>query len=431
MQAAIEWIKSIWADKAMRRKIVFSLFIFLVFRAFTYLPVSIIQLSKLKELVSSNQFLSLLDIFSGGTLINFSVMALGLNPYINASIILQLMTMVFPQLEALSKEGEFGRFKINQYTRLLTLPLTLAQSVGIFYLLKNNDLLALTKGQIPFLEFVSFLCTMVAGTYILMWFGELISEYGLGNGISLIIFAGITSRLLPTLLKTQSLVNQENIISTVVFVVLTFLVIAGVVFINQSVRKVPVYYAKRIKGNRMYQTASNFLPLRLNQAGVIPIIFAVSFVLFPQLIGNYLQYSSNGAIQAVSRFLVVAFAPNGIVYNVFYFLLVVIFTFVYTMIIFNPQKIAEEIQKHGGFIPGVRPGESTKNYLQSILLKLTSIGALFLGVIAIIPAIISGLTGLNNYAIGGTSILIVVSVVLETLKSIESQVSSRNYEKFL
>ncbi len=431
MHAAIEWIKSVWADKAMRRKIVFSLFIFLVFRAFTYVPVSIIQLSKLKELISSNQFLSLLDIFSGGTLINFSVMALGLNPYINASIILQLMTMVFPQLEALSKEGEFGRFKINQYTRLLTLPLTLAQSVGIFYLLKNNQLLSLSKGQVPFLEFVSFLCTMVAGTYILMWFGELISEYGLGNGISLIIFAGITSRLLPSLIKTQSLISQENIISTVLFIALTFLVIASVVFINQSVRKVPVYYAKRIKGNRMYQTASNFLPLRLNQAGVIPIIFAVSFVLFPQMIGNYLQYSSNGTIKAISQFLVVVFKPSGLVYNVFYFLLVVIFTFVYTMIIFNPQKIAEEIQKHGGFIPGVRPGESTKNYLQSILLKLTSIGALFLGVIAIIPSIISGLTGISNFAIGGTSILIVVSVVLETLKSIESQVSSRNYEKFL
>ncbi|MBP6993796.1 preprotein translocase subunit SecY [Candidatus Woesebacteria bacterium] len=431
MHAAIEWVKSVWADKAMRRKIVFSLFIFLVFRAFTYVPVSIIQLSKLKELISSNQFLSLLDIFSGGTLINFSVMALGLNPYINASIILQLMTMVFPQLEALSKEGEFGRFKINQYTRLLTLPLTLAQSVGIFYLLKNNQLLDLSKGQVPFLEFVSFLCTMVAGTYILMWFGELISEYGLGNGISLIIFAGITSRLLPTLLKTQTLISQENIISTVIFLALTLLVIASVVFINQSVRKVPVYYAKRIKGNRMYQTASNFLPLRLNQAGVIPIIFAVSFVLFPQLIGNYLQYSSNGTIKAIAQFLVVAFAPSGAVYNIFYFLLVVVFTFVYTMIIFNPQKIAEEIQKHGGFIPGVRPGESTKNYLQSIILKLTSVGALFLGVIAIIPAIISGFTGLNDFAIGGTSILIVVSVVLESLKSIESQVSSRNYEKFL
>lgn len=358
-------------------------------------------------------------------------MALGLNPYINASIILQLMTMVFPQLEALSKEGEFGRFKINQYTRLLTLPLTLAQSVGIFYLLKNNQLLDLSKGQVPFIEFVSFLCTMVAGTYILMWFGELISEYGLGNGISLIIFAGITSRLLPSLLKTQSLISQENIISTVIFLALTLLVIASVVFINQSVRKVPVYYAKRIKGNRMYQTASNFLPLRLNQAGVIPIIFAVSFVLFPQLVGNYLQYSSNGTIKAIAQFLVVAFKPSGAVYNIFYFLLVVVFTFVYTMIIFNPQKIAEEIQKHGGFIPGVRPGDSTKNYLQSIILKLTSVGALFLGVIAIIPAIISGLTGLNNFAIGGTSILIVVSVVLESLKSIESQVSSRNYEKFL
>lgn len=431
MQAAIDWIKSVWADRTMRRKIVFTFFIFLAFRAFTYIPVSIIELSKIKALVSSNQFLSLLNIFSGGTLINFSVMALGLNPYINASIILQMLTMVLPQLEALSKEGEYGRFRINQYTRLLTLPLTLVQSVGIFYLLKNNQLITLNKGQVPFIEFVSFLFTMVAGTYILVWFGELISEYGLGNGISLIIFAGITSRLLPTVLRTQTLVSQENVFGTILFLALTILVIAGVVFINQSIRKVPVYYAKRVKGNRMYQAASNYLPLRLNQAGVVPIIFAVSFVLFPQLIGNFFQYSANGTIKSIAQFLLVAFKPNGFVYNLFYFVLVVAFTFVYTMIVFNPQKISEEIQKHGGFIPGVRPGESTKNYLQSILMKLTSIGALFLGVIAIIPAIISGLTGLNDYVIGGTSILIVVSVVLETLKSIESQVVSRNYDKFL
>lgn len=431
MQAAIEWIKSVWADKTMRRKIVFTFFIFFAFRGFTYIPVSIIELSKLRDLVSSNQFLSLLDIFSGGTLINFSVMALGLNPYINASIILQMLTMVIPQLEALSKEGEFGRFKINQYTRLLTLPLTLVQSVGIFYLLKNNQLITLNNGQVPFIEFISFLCTMVAGTYILVWFGELISEYGLGNGISLLIFAGITSRLLPTMLKTQTLVSSENIFGTVLFVVLTILVIAGVVFINKAVRKIPVYYAKRVKGNKMYQAASNFLPLRLNQAGVIPIIFAVSFVLFPQLIGNFFQYSTNGTIKDIAQFLLMAFKPNGLVYNAFYFILVIAFTFIYTMIVFNPQKIAEEIQKHGGFIPGVRPGESTKKYLQSILLKLTSIGALFLGVIAIIPAIITGLTGMNDYVVGGTSILIVVSVVLETLKSIESQVVSRNYDKFL
>jgi len=432
MQAAIEWIKSVWADRTMRRKIVFTLFIFLAFRLFTYVPVSIIDLEKLRELVSSNQFLSLLDIFSGGTLLNFSVMALGLNPYINASIIMQLMSMVVPQLEALRKEGEYGRFKINQYTRLLTLPLTLAQSVGIFYLLKNNGLIAVSSGgAVSFLDFVAFVCTMVAGTYILMWMGELISEYGLGNGISLIIFAGITSRLLPTALKTQTLISQENIVNTLIFVALTLLVIAGVVFINQSVRKVPVYYAKRIKGNRMYQASSNFLPLKLNQAGVIPIIFAVSFVLFPQLIGNYLQYAPNEVIRNIAQFMLTAFAPSGVLYNVLYFLLVVAFTFVYTMIIFNPQKIADEIQKHGGFIPGVRPGASTKIYLQTILLKLTSVGAVFLGLIAIIPAIIAAITGLENYTIGGTSILIVVAVVLETLKTIESQVSSRNYEKFL
>lgn len=432
MQLAIDWVKSVWSDRAMRRKIIFTFFIFLAFRAFTFVPVSIIQLEKLRELVSTNQFLSLLDIFSGGTLINFSVMALGLNPYINASIIIQLLTMVFPALEALTKEGEYGRFKINQYTRLLTLPLTVAQSVGIFYLLKNNQLLTLgPTGQVPFLEFISFLCTMVAGTYILMWFGELISEYGLGNGISIIIFAGITSRLIPTLFKTQTLVNQDNLFGSIIFLLLTVVVIAGVVFINQSVRKVPVYYAKRIKGNRMYQAASNFLPLRLNQAGVIPIIFAVSFVLFPQLIGNYLQYASNPIVRNVAQFLLQSFQPSGILYNVSYFVLVVAFTFVYTMIVFNPQKISEEIQKHGGFIPGVRPGESTKKHLQAILLKLTSIGAVFLGLIAIIPAVMSGITGMDNFVIGGTSILIVVSVVLETLKSIESQVTSRNYDKFL
>ena len=284
MQAAIQWLTTVWADKAMRKKIVFTLAIIFIFRAFTFVPTSIIEIEKLKELFDSNQFLSLLDIFSGGTLINFSVMALGLNPYINASIILQMLTMVFPALEALSKEGEYGRYKINQYTRMLTLPLTLVQAVGIFFLLKSNNLITLQNGQVPFIEFVSFLTTMVAGTYILMWFGELISEYGLGNGISLLIFAGITSRLLPTVLKTQSIANSESLISTGIFVLLLLGVVAGVVFINQAVRKIPVYYAKRVKGSKTFQSAANFIPLKLNQAGVIPIIFAVSFVLFPHLL---------------------------------------------------------------------------------------------------------------------------------------------------
>jgi preprotein translocase subunit SecY len=430
MQSAIDWIRTVWEDPNVRRKILFTLFVFAVFRLFTYVPVSIIKLDSLQELFAQNQFLNLLDIFSGGTLINFSIMALGLNPYINASIIIQLLTMVVPSLEALSKEGEFGRHKINQYTRLLTLPLTLVQAVGVFYLLKNNDLLLTVGGRVPFIEFVSFIATMVAGTYILVWFGELISEYGVGNGISLLIFAGIVSRVLPTALRSTNLLSEENVINNVVFVVLGALVVAGVVFINQSVRKVPVYYAKRIKGNRMYQSASNYIPLKLNQAGVIPIIFAVSFVLFPQLIGNFLQFSSVTPLRDVSRFLVVAFNPSGFLYNASYFLLVVVFTFVYTMIIFNPQKIADEIQKHGGFIPGVRPGATTKVYLKGIILKLTSVGALFLGIIAIIPAILTMVTGVRNLVIGGTSILIVVSVVLETLKVIESQLMTRSYEKF-
>ena len=431
MNAAARWIATVWQDKAIRRKIIVTLSLILVFRVFTYIPTAIIKLDSLRQLFASNQFLSLLDVFSGGTLVNFSVMALGLNPYINASIILQLLTMVLPQLEALQKEGEYGRFKINQYTRFLTIPLTLVQAVGIFYLLKNNNLIVLQNGQVPFLEFVSFIATMVAGTFILMWFGELISEYGLGNGISLIIFAGIVSRLLPTFLRTTTITSQDNAINTIVFGLLIFVVVAGVIYVSQAVRKIPVYYAKRIQGNRMYQSASNFLPLKLNQAGVIPIIFAVSFVLFPQMIGNFFQYSSNSTLQAVAKFLVVTFQPGSIVYSSLYFILVVAFTFVYTMIVFNPQKIAEEIQKNGGFIPGVRPGANTKAYLQQVIMKLTTVGAFFLGVIAIIPSIISAITGVTSLVVGGTSILIVVSVVLETLKTIESQVTSRNYDKFL
>lgn len=431
MNAAARWIATVWQDKAIRRKIIVTLSLILVFRVFTYIPTAIIKLDSLRELFASNQFLSLLDVFSGGTLVNFSVMALGLNPYINASIILQLMTMVLPQLEALQKEGEYGRFKINQYTRFLTIPLTLVQAVGIFYLLKNNNLIVLQNGQVPFLEFVSFIATMVAGTFILMWFGELISEYGLGNGISLIIFAGIVSRVLPTFLRTTTITSQDNAINTIVFGLLIFVVVAGVIYVSQAVRKIPVYYAKRIQGNRMYQSASNFLPLKLNQAGVIPIIFAVSFVLFPQMIGNFFQYSTNSTLRTVANFLVVTFQPGSIVYSLLYFILVVAFTFIYTMIVFNPQKIAEEIQKNGGFIPGVRPGANTKAYLQQVIMKLTTVGAFFLGVIAIIPSVISAITGVTSLVVGGTSILIVVSVVLETLKTIESQVTSRNYDKFL
>ncbi len=426
MKSAIDKLKLLWNDPQLRRKLIVTLSIILVFRIFAYLPIPAIDLVRMKQLFAQSAFLSLLDVFSGGTLVNFSVMALGLNPYINASIILQLLTMIIPQLEALSKEGEYGRFKINQYTRFLTVPLTLIQSVGIYIFLLNQKVIA----PLGPLEFVSFIFTLVCGTFILMWFGELISEFGLGNGISVLIFSGIVGRL-PILLGQSILTaGQENIISFIVFILIALLVIAAVVFINESVRKIPVYYARRIKGNKMYQAAHNYLPLKLNQAGVIPIIFAVSFVLFPQLIGNYLRYVQNSTLASIGTFLSQVFTPSGFTYNILYFVLVVIFTFFYTVIAFNPQKIAEEIQKNGGFIPGIRPGTATKQHLTKIMYRITTFGALFLGIIAVLPALVSSATGFTNIAIGGTGILIVVSVVLETFKAVEAQLLMKNYDKF-
>lgn len=427
MKEVKEKIRSLLKDETLRKKLFFTLFIFLAFRIFAFVPVSVINLERLRVLFAQSQFLSLLDIFSGGTLINFSVMALGLNPYINASIIIQLLSMVFPKLEQLAKEGDYGKYKLNQYTRFLTVPLTVVQSVGIYMLLRNQKIIS----TLTPLEFFTFIFTLVAGTFILVWFGELISEFGLGNGISLIIFAGIVGRIPILLGKTVSVASQEMVVNILVFAIISAVVIAAVVFINEAVRKIPVYYAKRIKGNKMYQAATNFLPLKLNQAGVIPIIFAVSFVLFPQLVGNFLKYSSNQVVSGIATFLANAFNPSGFFYNFFYFVLVIGFTFFYTMIVFNPQKIADEIQKHGGFIPGIRPGSATKQYLEKILYKITTVGALFLGLIAILPAIVSKFTGISGLVIGGTGILIVVSVILETFKMVEAQLVMKNYDRFV
>ncbi len=427
MDEVINKLKFLLKDKDLRKKTIFTLFIFFVFRVFAFVPVPVVNLAKLKSLFSGNQFLSLLDIFSGGTLMNFSVMALGLNPYINASIIIQLLTIVFPKLEKLSKEGEYGRFKINQYTRFLTVPLTVLQSIGIFILLKNQKIV----GVLNPIEFFSFITTLVAGSFILIWFGELISEYGLGNGISLLIFAGIIGRLPVSIGRTMTTLNQETIFNIIIFLILSILVITAIVFINEAVRRIPIYYAKRIRGKRVYQGATNYLPLKLNQAGVIPIIFAVSFVLFPQLLGNFLVYSKNQFLSNTAAFMVKMFNPSGFFYNFFYFILVVGFTFFYTVIVFNPQNISEEVQKHGGFIPGIRPGSATKKYLDKILYRITTVGAIFLGLVAILPAIMSKITGINNLIIGGTGILIIVSVILETFKSVEAQLAMKSYDKFV
>lgn len=410
----------------VRKKIIFTAIIFAVFRIFAHIPVSGVNVASLKNLFSQNQFLGLLDIFSGGTLANFSVMALGLNPYINASIILQLLTMVFPKLEALSKEGESGRQKINQYTRFLTVPLAILQAFGMYALLKNQNII----GNLNPIGLLSFMLTMTAGTMVLVWLGELISQRGVGNGISLLIFAGIIGRLPVTLGQTVSTITAENFLNIIIFVVMGIIVIASIVAINEATRQITVYYAKRVRGNKMYGGQSTHIPLRLNQAGVIPIIFAVSLVLLPSLISNYLTVSKNPALHNIATTMSSLFNPNGIFYNALYFILVIGFTYFYTAVVFNPKKIADEIQKYGGFIPGIRPGTPTASYLNYILTRITLAGAIFLGIVAIFPSIAKSITGVQTLLLGGTGILIVVSVVLETVKAIESQLVMRNYEKF-
>jgi preprotein translocase subunit SecY len=422
-----EFINAIFSFPDLKAKLLFTLFIFFVFRVAAHIPVPGVNLELLRALFAKNQFLGLLDMFSGGTLANFSIMALGLNPYINASIILQLLTLVFPKLEELSKEGEYGQEKINQYTRFLTFPLSILQAFGMYALLKNAKIIS--SFSIPSL--VSMIVTMVAGTFFLMWLGELITQKGIGNGISLLIFAGIVGRLPVSFGQTIAVAEATNIFNLLVFFGLAVLVIASIVFTEEAVRKVKIEYAKRIYGGKMYGGQSTFLPLKINQAGVIPIIFAVSLVLLPSMLGRFLEQVPNQLIANFARFISSVFNPGGFIYNFSYFVLVVGFTYFYTAVIFNPQKIAEEIKKYGGFVPGIRPGTPTADFLNFILTRITLAGALFLGIIAILPNIAQKIFGIGTLSLGGTGVLIMVSVVLETTKLIESMIQMRGYEKFL
>lgn len=411
----------------LRRKIIITVLIVVIFRIIAHIPVSGVDLEALKALFSSNQLLGLLDIFSGGTLANFSILSLGLNPYINASIIMQLLTMVFPKLEALSKEGEFGRAKITQYTRYLTIPLAIVQAIGMFVLLKNQAVL----GGISPLQMVSIIAGLSAGTILLMWLGELITEYGIGNGISLLIFAGIVSRLPVVFTQTATVVDQTQIMNILIFVALGIVTIVGIVFINEGRRQITIQYARRFLGGRESGGASTYLPLRVNQAGVIPIIFAVSLVLVPSFAGGYLAQLPQPQLAFLGRWIAANFQPRGLPYNTVYFLLVVGFTYFYTAVIFNPNKIADEVKKVGAFIPGIRPGSATAAYLNYILVRVTLAGALFLGAVAILPSVASNLSGITTLIIGGTGMLIVVSVIMDTAKQFESKLIERSYEGFL
>lgn len=425
MANVITAITNAWKVAELRRKFLITLGILTVFRLLAIIPAPGIDRQALAQLFSGNQILGLLDIFSGGTLANFSIMALGLAPYINASIILQLLTMIFPKLEALSKEGEFGREKINQYTRLLTVPLATVQSIGMVFLLKNQGIIA----QVEPMTLINIIVTMIAGTMILMWLGELLTEFGLGNGISLLIFAGIVGRLPVALIQTEAIRSSLNVFNLLVFLALALVVIAGIVYVNEATRQITVRYARRLSASGGQST---HLPLRVNQAGVIPIIFAVSLVVMPSVAGRFLLQSPWAQSAApLARFLTVTFDPNRWTYHLIYFILVFAFTYFYTAVTFNPDKIADEIKKYGGFIPGIRPGKQTADYLSYVLNRITLAGGLFLGAVAVLPSLVQGATGISTMTIGGTGILIVVSVVLELSKSLESQLIMRNYDSFL
>ena len=412
--------------KEIRRKLLFTAGIMVVFRLVAHIPVAGVNLEALGQLFQSNQLLGLLDLFSGGTLANFSILALGLGPYINASIVFNLLTMIIPALEELSKEGEYGRAKINQYTRLVAIPLAIMQSLGMYALLKNQQIVP----SLGTLGVVNFVATMLAGTMFQMWLGELITESGIGNGISMLIFAGIVSRLPVSFLRTTSLLEAQNWFNMITFAVMALAVIYLIVIVNEATLKVRIMYARRIQGRRQYGGQSTHLPLRLNQAGVIPIIFAISLILLPSMVGSFLGGVENKTIAGLAQGAANLFQPGTIIYNVTYFLMVVGFTYFYTSLVFDPVKVADELKKYGGFIPGIRPGSPTVAYLQRIITRITLPGAVFLGLIAVLPALAQSLTGVNTLTIGGTSILIVVSVVLETAKQIESQVVMRSYDGF-
>jgi len=416
-----------YKDKETRKKVGIVLFLLLVFRFFAHIPVAGVDILQLKSFFAQNQFLGLLDLFSGGTLSNFSVLAIGLGPYIYASIVFQLLAVVYPKLEALQKEGEYGRQKINQYTRYLTIPLAVVQSLGMYSLLRSQNVIA----GLSVFELVAFVLTMTAGTMFVMWLGEVITEQGIGNGISLLIFAGIVGRFPVTLGQTLSTLTSQNILNFVLIGAVGIGVIALIVIINEAIRKVPIFYARRVRGSQVSGSQASYLPLKLNQSGVIPIIFGVSIVLLPSFVANYFLQTSNEKLIEIGTVLAKAFSPDSMWYNGIYFILVVAFTYFYTAVLFNPKKISEELQKNGGFIPGMRPGSQTTKFLNYIVTRITLVGALFLGGIAILPGILTNFIGTTTLLVGGTSILIVVSVVIETVRILETQVVQRRYDRFM
>lgn len=418
--------RQVFAVSELREKILFILGVLVVYRFAANIPMPGVNMAVLSNLFDQNSMLGLLNAFSGGGLKGVSVVILGVAPYISASIIMQLLTMAVPALERIQKEeGEAGRRKFTMWTRWITLPLAAVQAFGMITLLKSQGVISISSPA----TLAVMIVTAVAGTVFLMWLGELITEKGLGNGVSMMIFAGIIAGLPVSFARFLSTWDPAQVFSYLLFLAVAVITIAGVVFVNDGQRVIPVSYAKRMRGARVYGGASTHLPLRVNQAGVIPIIFAVSIILIPKMAASYLSQSGSGRVADIA-FVVNAFLADQWIYAGLYFLLVVVFTYFYTAVVFDPFKIAENLQKQGGFIPGIRPGTATAEYLGRVINRITLGGALFLGVIAVLPSVIQNVTNIQSLTLGGVSILIVVSVVLELMKHVEGQLSMRSYEGF-
>ena len=414
----------IWQARDLRNSIFYVLGLLVVFRLFAHIPIPGVNIVALRQLFASNQVLGLLDLFSGSGMSNFSIVLMGVGPYITSSIIFQLLAMIVPSLEEMQKD-EIGRQKITMWTRWLTVPLALFESYGMVNLLQRST--GGVLGTITPLNMITIAFTVTAGTIFLMWLGELISEKKIGNGVSIIIFAGIVERLPSAVQKTLATYDQTQIFTIIAFLVITVITIWGIVKINEAQRNIPIQHARQVRGNHSFGGSMTHLPLRVNMGGVIPIIFAISVILFPSMMAQFFVNAKTPWMADVANW-VIRTMSNNLIYGLIYFILVFAFTYFYTEVIFHPDRIAENLQKQGAFIPGIRPGVHTKEYLANTTYKIIFVGALFLGIIAVLPIILKAATGMQQLAIGGTSILIVVSVVIDMVKQIEAQLTMREYE---
>ena len=423
METVWNKIRAIFTDKALRNRVLFVLGALVLFRLLSIIPVPGIDHAKLQTFINNNQFLGVLNVFSGGGLSKLSILMLGVGPYITSSIIMQLLTIMSPKLKALYQEdGEIGRKKFTQWSRVITVPLALIQGFSLLMLLSRQGIIVDTSA----FSFISNLAIITAGAMLIMWIGELVSEFGIGNGMSLLIFAGIVANIPTEISQFLFTFNVANLPLYILFVAIGALIIAGVVVVTEAERPIPVTYAKQVRGERVAGGTQTYLPLRVNQAGVIPIIFALSILLFPQLIGNFLANSSHAVLLSISKALL-WFVANTWLYSLFYFIFVFLFTYFYTAVTFDPDQLASNLQKNGAFIPGIRPGDATRDYIAKVLNRITMMGAVFLGLIAVFPLIMRAVTGITAFAIGGTALLIVVSVVLDLIKKVEAQLSMREY----